>query len=166
MKKCQICYVPLDKESSSNTKNCKEHRGLMKKKHKIEEGILYRRCSRCGDWKIPQDFYKKSYTIRGSSWCKDCFNNGIYLYQKDRALTRKLDLIKQAGGACNVCGYKKNLAALVFHHKDPSKKDFALDARTIGNGSLEIINNEFKKCILMCHNCHSEYHNPSLDGLL
>lgn len=165
MAKCQICNVVIDKKSSSNTKNCEDHRGLMKKNHKVEKGILYRKCSSCSDFKELTEFYPKQ-AARGNSWCTSCFKKGSYSYQKNRALTRKLDLIKQAGGACTICGYKKNVAALVFHHKDPSKKDFPLDARTIGNGSLELIDNEFKKCILMCHNCHSEHHHPSLDGLL
>jgi hypothetical protein len=28
------------------------------------------------------------------------------------------------GGKCEHCGYKANLAALEFHHRNPEEKDF------------------------------------------
>lgn len=68
-----------------------------------------------------------------------------------------------AGGSCRKCGYKKNLASLSFHHLDARKKDFRLDVRSLSNRKLSIIMKEFKKCILLCHNCHHEIHNPDLN---
>ena len=32
-----------------------------------------------------------------------------------------------------ICGYDKNVAALEFHHKDSTQKEFKLDARKLAN---------------------------------
>lgn len=68
------------------------------------------------------------------------------------------------GGKCIRCGYNKCLKALEFHHVDPSKKDF-----TISNDHFKLLEavKETKKCILICSNCHKEFHDNlwSLDEL-
>ena len=61
------------------------------------------------------------------------------------------------------CGYKKNLAGLSFHHTDAKRKEFKLDMRSLSNRTIARVLDEFKKCILLCHNCHAEVHNPELD---
>ena len=86
-----------------------------------------------------------------------------YEAQKDRGLARKLELVKAAGGRCSICGYHKNLAALTFHHTDLTNKDFKLDMRSLSNRTMESVLAELGKCILVCHNCHAELHNPHLD---
>lgn len=84
--------------------------------------------------------------------------------QDKRGKDRKIALIKELGGKCSICGYNKNLAALAFHHiKD---KSFTLDSRTISRHSMKIIRDEVAKCILVCHNCHSEIHHPEFNDLL
>lgn len=90
-------------------------------------------------------------------------NPNDYLKQKERALTRKLELIKAKGGKCEICGYDKNVAALEFHHLNPSEKSFQLDARSLGNTTVEKLLKESDKCILVCANCHREIHNENLD---
>jgi len=80
--------------------------------------------------------------------------------QKNKALSRKLELIKMAGGKCSNCGYKKNSSALQFHHNDPQNKSFSLDSRILSNTNWESILKEFRKCKLLCANCHFEIHNP------
>jgi hypothetical protein len=90
-----------------------------------------------------------------------------YQAQKRRGLARKLELVRSAGGKCSICGYHKNLAALVFHHTGSTSKDFKLDMRSLSNRKLEPVLKEIEKCILVCANCHAELHNPHLDlGLL
>ncbi|MCA9374598.1 hypothetical protein KC725_05565 [Candidatus Peregrinibacteria bacterium] len=86
-----------------------------------------------------------------------------YPAQKLRGLKRKLKLVLMAGGECSKCGYAKNLSGLSFHHLDAPEKDFKLDMRSLSNRTIEKVMNEFEKCILLCHNCHSEVHNPALD---
>lgn len=66
------------------------------------------------------------------------------------------------GGCCSICGYKKNVAALHFHHAEPSQKQFKLGLRILSNRRWEAIKEEAKKCDLLCANCHAEKHNPEL----
>jgi hypothetical protein len=86
-----------------------------------------------------------------------------YAAQRRRGVDRKTALVREAGGRCSRCGYDKNLAALVFHHTDLTKKDFKLDVRSLSNRTVAAIAAELHKCILLCHNCHAELHNPHLN---
>ena len=95
-----------------------------------------------------------------STRCKNAAHQN-YPYQKARAEERKLALIKKLGGQCVRCGYDKNMAALVFHHK--SGKLFKIDARTLANRSEENVEAETRKCELICTNCHAEEHHPDMD---
>lgn len=70
----------------------------------------------------------------------------------------KLEALKYKGGKCIRCGYDKCPGALVFHHPDPNKKDFAISEKGISYQSLEKIKPELDKCLLVCSNCHSEIH--------
>jgi hypothetical protein len=113
----------------------------------------------------------KPLTGRQTKFCSvTCKNRDLQSYeaQQKRGLTRKLEIIKSAGGRCSICGYHHNLAALVFHHTNPGGKDFKLDMRSLSNRKLEPILAEIDKCILVCANCHAELHNPhlNLDSLL
>lgn len=87
--------------------------------------------------------------------------NNSYECQQARGKKRKQELVERSGGKCNKCGYRKNMAALSFHHKDPTKKEFSLDLRNLSNRSMGVIILEHDKCDLLCLNCHSELHNPT-----
>lgn len=65
-------------------------------------------------------------------------------------------LVEYKGGGCIRCGYSKCLAALEFHHRDPSQKDFAVNS--VGNVKFDLIKPEIDKCDLVCANCHREIH--------
>lgn len=80
--------------------------------------------------------------------------------QTKRAVRRKLELIKLAGGSCSRCGYNKNISALEFHHVNAKTKKFSLDSRSLSNSSIERVIEEYAKCILLCSNCHAEIHYP------
>ena len=75
----------------------------------------------------------------------------------------KYYLIQQRGGKCEKCGYDKNMSALEFHHLHPEEKEFTKDSRNLERHSDEEILKEFDKCILLCANCHAEFHHPELD---
>lgn len=79
--------------------------------------------------------------------------------QKLKSIKRKLMIMEQRGNKCQHCHYNKNMAALCFHHMNPATKSIKLDFRSLGNYSLEIINNELNKCQLLCSNCHLEIHS-------
>lgn len=100
-----------------------------------------------------------------STRCNSKYHNVYhqsYENQQRRGITRKLELINRLGGQCAICGYKDNLAALVFHHLDRDVKDYELDLRSLANRSLDSLLAEFEKCQLLCANCHAEVHNPDM----
>ena len=116
---------------------------------------MKKQCTVCG----------KSLRGRQLNFCsRSCKNRSLqgYKRQQERGLTRKLRLVKEAGGKCSICGYSKNLSALIFHHTDSAKKHFKLDMRSLSNRTLESVLSEHRKCILVCHNCHAELHHPKL----
>jgi 5-methylcytosine-specific restriction endonuclease McrA len=86
-----------------------------------------------------------------------------YQRQQERSIANKVALVTARGGRCSRCGYSRNLAALEFHHREPAKKQFPLDARTLANRSLAEIESEAAKCELLCSNCHTEVHHPWAD---
>jgi len=94
-----------------------------------------------------------------STKCKNKAHQS-YDSQKERGLSRKIEIVRKFGGKCSICGYKANLSALTFHHKDRKKKEFKLDMRSLSNRKFSKIEDELSKCILVCHNCHAEIHNP------
>ncbi len=67
----------------------------------------------------------------------------------------KRTLVDEAGGACRICGYRRCLAALEFHHVEPADKRFALSHRGVAR-SIEKAREEASKCVLLCANCHVE----------
>lgn len=67
----------------------------------------------------------------------------------------KLTLIREAGGACRLCGYDRSPVALQFHHLDPSQKRFHISDGGLTR-SLEATREEARKCVLLCANCHAE----------
>ena len=64
-------------------------------------------------------------------------------------------LVKEAGGACVLCGYNGCVAALEFHHVEPAEKRFSLSHRGVAR-SLASARDEASKCVLLCSNCHAE----------
>lgn len=56
------------------------------------------------------------------------------------------------------------MACLEFHHKDPSKKEVTL-SRAVNNGwSIERMEKEIAKCVVLCANCHRKLHYEERTG--
>ena len=68
------------------------------------------------------------------------------------------------GGKCSKCGYNKNEASLCIHHLKKADKEF--DWNKLRLRTWKTIENEIKKCILVCANCHGEIHYPELNKSL
>ena len=120
-------------------------------RERIPKDISYKgaekTCPICG-----VKFYPKTAMANQRTCCYTCMPDGIQL-------TRGMFLAKikeVRGGKCIRCGYDKCLKALEFHHVDPNKKDF-----TISNDHFKLLDavEESKKCILICSNCHKEFHD-------
>ena len=67
----------------------------------------------------------------------------------------KVMSVERKGGKCQICGYKRCIKALEFHHIDPSTKEFGLSTRGLTR-SWAKIKKEVDKCVLVCANCHRE----------
>jgi transposase len=64
-------------------------------------------------------------------------------------------LVEEAGGCCQLCGYARSVAALEFHHVDPTTKSFGLAVGGLTR-SIAACRAEARKCVLLCSNCHAE----------
>jgi transposase len=67
----------------------------------------------------------------------------------------KATLVREAGGACAICGYARHVGALGFHHVEPTTKRFALSHMGVSR-SIDRARAEAAKCVLLCANCHAE----------
>lgn len=72
----------------------------------------------------------------------------------------KMKMVDYKGGRCLICGYKKCIDALEFHHINPDDKDFNISG---GTKSFDYLKSELDKCILVCANCHREIHAGLID---
>ena len=70
----------------------------------------------------------------------------------------KVRLVQGFGGCCNKCGYDRCNEALDLHHLDPSNKSFGFGQVMANPKKWDLLVEEAKKCILLCRNCHSEFH--------
>jgi len=103
--------------------------------------------NRCGCGRIYEINRKKG---NSRTKCNSCRS-------KVQKLNFKQYICSIKGSSCQVCGYSNSYRALVFHHKDPSIKDFNLNT-TNGRKALDKVLAELDKCILLCQNCHREEH--------
>ena len=58
---------------------------------------------------------------------------------------------------CGICGYNRSRNSLQFHHIDKNKKDFTISIKHISNANWHKVEEELKKCIMLCSCCHREY---------
>ena len=97
---------------------------------------------------------KYSYTVgkttgHSRTKCNSCLVNA-------QRTKKKEILVNYKGGKCAICGYKKCIKALEFHHEDPTTKEFTLGYQA--NFALDRLKKEADKCLLLCANCHRELH--------
>lgn len=117
--------------------------------HREEKNTKF--CSKCETKKDKSHFYKKGKTGL-SSYCKPC----AALVDKIARQEKKLKLAQHTSTECLVCHYDKCIAALEYHHLDPSTKKFQISQGW--NRSFKEILKEAQKCVVLCSNCHKELH--------
>lgn len=129
-------------------------------------------CSKCGKEKPLKDFYLRKSGPRSGKYyekCKECMKlrgrNYYHLNHKRqlnlalirRAKYRKIMrdfLIKVKSGPCVDCGGIYPPFVMDFDHRDGEKKEKEI-ARMVASGWSKIkVENEIKKCELVCSNCH------------
>jgi hypothetical protein len=84
-------------------------------------------------------------------------------YQRKKSLDRYyknklwVEQYKLDCGGCYQCG-EKHPAALDFHHIDPSIKSFNIST-AITSKTIAGLQEEIKKCVVICANCHRKLHS-------
>ena len=103
-------------------------------------------CAGCGKIYV----YRRRSSNDNLSKCFSCRRTESYKRMKRRCVQYK-------GGKCVSCEFNAFTEALVFHHLDPTKKDFGIAQvrKRIGRAKLKT---ELDKCILLCMNCHAGLH--------
>lgn len=110
-------------------------------------------CPKCEKNCPINQFYNRRGKENSSVYCKKCST----IQTLSRLQRLKKQMVDYKGGSCQMCGYKKYMGALEFHHIDPKQKDFNL-SRMKQYTFNDKVTNELDKCILVCSNCHREIH--------
>jgi hypothetical protein len=71
-------------------------------------------------------------------------------------------LKEEFGGRCVLCGYEANYACLDFHHIDAATKLFGVNTAGMSSFGYVKCREEAGKCVLLCRNCHTDQHYPSM----
>ncbi|MBR0288644.1 MAG: hypothetical protein IJQ82_06665 [Selenomonadaceae bacterium] len=114
----------------------------------IREGY---KCSRCGETD-PKKFTKGRYTE-----CKRCRTR----YNVRNMRERKERSVQYLGGRCACCGYTGLCNDVFdFHHVNPDNKSKNFTRHLYWSWEKQIA--ELDKCLLLCSNCHREFHAGAL----
>ena len=124
-----------------------------------KSGKLFGYCISCHrEWalKYYHDNHEKC-RERNKKYCKE---NSARLQElnKKRKLENKKLFVDYKGGKCSVCGYKKCISALEFHHLNSNEKNKNI-MKHIPAQTFQRAKPELDKCILLCANCHREMHH-------
>lgn len=112
-------------------------------------------CTKCGRQLPITDFNwrnKEKGTRR--SECKYCHSN--YMKQKYQQKKNQIQELK-SNLKCAKCGQSRGYV-LDFHHLDPNEKEDTIARLTSNTSSIENVYDEIKKCIVLCANCHRQFH--------
>lgn len=176
---CEICgdnipwYVEVDgvrRNVNDKRKRCLTCQPLRKFRVKL--------CPECGDVVPPSvviDGKRRGFAHR--THCLKCVPFGnpgtVPAARRSRAVRRGIDrrntrrrgvkawAVRLLGSCCSRCGYARNLAALDFHHTDGTKETNISDLLVCHDRTR--LENELRKCVLLCRNCHHEHHHPDMD---
>jgi hypothetical protein len=119
----------------------------MKEKKRMEEKL---NCTVCG-----KEYVWHSHR-NGNSSCRHSKKRCYACRCRNASRNIKTRLVNELGGACSRCGYNTSVAALDFHHVDPSQKEFGVSTKL--RYGYNAVLAEAKKCVLLCKNCHAELH--------
>lgn len=117
-------------------------------------------CSRCKVEKPVSEFgqyrakLKKKTVLRHWAACKECRRE----HDRKRGRESKKWFVEKYGCTCVKCRISKHYL-IEPHHLDPSKKEFSiLQMIFTTDAQKKRCEEEMKKCILLCVQCHREYH--------
>lgn len=114
-----------------------------------------KKCTKCGRI-LPIIEFNWSNKAKGTrrSECKYCHSD--YMKQKYQEKKNLVQEIKSSC-ACAKCGETRGYV-LDFHHINPSEKNETIARLTSNTSNINKVYDEIKKCIVLCANCHREFH--------
>ena len=74
-------------------------------------------------------------------------------YQEKKNLVQEI----KSSCACAKCGETRGYV-LDFHHISPNEKSETIARLTSNTSNMNKVYDEIKKCIVLCANCHREFH--------
>ena len=114
-------------------------------------------CTKCGLELPIEEFHWRNKTAgTRRSECKAC-HNLMSKKDYDKKRNQMIDA-KAMVGSCQKCGYSKCIESLDFHHKNPGEKEYTISQMVRSHRSQDDILKEMSKCIILCANCHREFH--------
>ena len=113
---------------------------------------MIKKCEICG---------KEFQTIPNGGNRKYCFDCvPLNLTESKRTVFKRQALkkegVKRLGGKCLKCGESRP-HVLHFHHVNPENK-LNNPSKLLANSQTDAFFKEIKKCILLCANCHEDFH--------
>lgn len=110
-------------------------------------------CSKCGEALPLTDYHKNGFDRQGNQkyrgYCKKCANK-----RETERYWEKRAAVDAQRIQCVKCG-ETRAHVLDFHHIDKNEKDFTIGQMKKG---LKAIQEEIKKCVCLCANCHRDFH--------
>ena len=85
------------------------------------------------------------------------------IYKRNYYRKKKLALMARFHNKCDWCGLEYNginASIFEFHHKDPSIKENSISTLLM-NRTMDDIELEIEKCVMICAHCHIIHHNGS-----
>ena len=133
-----------------------------------------KKCSSCQQEKSHSSFSFKNKSLKKlHSRCKECqsiahqkhyqSNKGQYIKRSSksnklyRSRNKKFINEYKSSMGCQFCN-ENHPACLDFHHISPTEKTANISRIANCSKSIESIQNEIDKCILVCANCHRKIH--------
>lgn len=112
-------------------------------------------CSKCGK-ELPIDQFNWRDKSKGTrrADCKICHSS--YMKQKYQ---EKKNIVQELKSQCKCakCGEDRGYV-LEYHHINPEEKENTIARLTSNNYTLDKVYDEIQKCIVLCSNCHREFH--------
>ena len=112
-------------------------------------------CTKCKQ-ELPLEQFSWRSKAAGTkrSECKSCQNAYMRMkYQQKKEIVQQL----KSTQCCAKCHENRGYM-LDYHHIDPSVKEDTVARMISNNYTLDRVYAEIEKCVVLCSNCHREFH--------
>lgn len=109
-------------------------------------GIRQKKCKKCHQLYVAEHYQKNKET-----YVQRAIQSSAKYYDRNRKFLDEY----RSNLKCIQCG-EDHISTLDFHHVDSTEKDFTVAA--FGSKSIKRIEEEIKKCVVLCANCHRKLH--------